>query len=163
MSRNLLLVDVLFVREIALRYTDNAILPSMKVRALQENLRKALWELIDDGELTGLRLAKDTGFRQAHISNFLNRKRGLSVEGMDNVLSVQRLSVLDLLDPEEINQRASVIPPSDAKFENVRLVEGPVAARQPAIMSMKVKDIVKLQKSFLRKLRPEIEGDRKHW
>ena len=126
---------------------------AMKFRALQENLRKALWERIDEGELTGLRLAKDTGFKQAHISNFLNRKRGLSVEGMDKVLNVQRLSVLDLLDPGEINKRASIVPPSQDDFENVLLVDGAVAARQPVIMSMKVKDIVKLKKSFLRKLR----------
>lgn len=135
----------------------------MKFRALQENLRKALWERIDDGELTGLRLAKETGFKQAHISNFLNRKRGLSVEGMDKVLNVQRLSVLDLLDPTEINKRASIVPPSDDQFDNVLLVEGAVAARQPVIMSMKVKDILKLKKSFLRKLRPEMEGDREGW
>ena len=135
----------------------------MKFRALQENLRKALWERIDEGELTGLRLAKDTGFKQAHISNFLNRKRGLSVEGMDKVLNVQRLSVLDLLDPGEINKRASIVPPSQDDFENVLLVDGVVAARQPVIMSMKVKDIVKLKKRFLRKLRSEMEGDREHW
>jgi hypothetical protein len=135
----------------------------MKFRALQENLRKALWERIDDGELTGLRLAQETGFKQAHISNFLNRKRGLSVEGMDKVLNVQRLSILDLLDPGEINKRASIPPPSDDDFENVLLVEGPVAARQPLILSMKVKDILKLKKSFLRKLRPETEGDRESW
>lgn len=83
----------------------------MKFRALQENLRKALWERIAEGELTGLRLARETGFKQAHISNFLNRKRGLSVEGMDKVLNVQRLSILDLLDPSEINKRASIAPP----------------------------------------------------
>ena len=120
----------------------------MKFRALQENLRKALWERIDEGELTGLRLARETGFKQAHISNFLNRKRGLSVEGMDKVLNVQRLSVLDLLDPGEINKRASITPPSDDQFENVLLVDGAVAARQPLIMSMKVKDILKLKKTF---------------
>src|SRR5580704_8991416 len=135
----------------------------MKFRALQENLRKALWERIDEGELTGLRLAKDTGFKQAHISNFLNRKRGLSVEGMDKVLNVQRLSILDLLDPGEINKRASIAPPSEDEFENVLLVDGAVATRQPRIMSMKVKDTLKLKKSFLRKLRPEMEGDRQGW
>jgi phage repressor protein C with HTH and peptisase S24 domain len=135
----------------------------MKFRALQENLRKTLCERIDEGELTGLRLAKETGFRQAHISNFLNRKRGLSVEGMDRVLNVQGLSVLDLLDPGEINKRASIVPPSQDEFENVLLVEGAVAARRPAIMSMKVRDILKFKKSFLRKLRPEMEGGREHW
>jgi len=135
----------------------------MKFRALQENLRKALWERIDEGELTGLRLAHDTGFKQAHISNFLNRKRGLSVEGMDRVLNVQGLSVLDLLDPGEINKRASIVPPSQDDFENVLLVDAAVAARQAVIMSMKVKEIVKLKKAFLRKLRPEMAGDREHW
>jgi hypothetical protein len=135
----------------------------VKFRALQENLRKALWERIDEGELTGLRLARETGFKQAHISNFLNRKRGLSVEGMDKVLNVQRLSVLDLLDPGEINKRASIVPQSKDGFDNVLLVEGPVAVREPIIMSMKVKDILKFKKSFLRKRRPEMEGERENW
>ncbi len=135
----------------------------MKFRALQENLRKALWSRIEEGGLTGLRLAEQTGFKQAHISNFLNRKRGLSLEGMDKVLNVQRLSVLDLLDPGEVNKRASILPPSADEFENVLLVEGAVAATRPLIMSMKVKDILKFKKSFLRKLRPEMEGDRDGW
>ena len=114
----------------------------MKFRALQENLRKALWEHIEEGELTALRLARKTGFKPAHISNFLNRKRGLSVEGMDKVLNVQRLSILDLLDPGEINKRASIAPPSEDEFDNVLLVDRAVAARQPLITSMKVKDIL---------------------
>jgi len=135
----------------------------MKFRALQENLRKTLWGRIDEGQLTGLRLAEETGFKQAHISNFLNRKRCLSVEGMDKVLSVQRLSVLDLLDHREINKRASIVPPSNDEFENVFLVEGTVAARQTIIMRMKVKDILKYKKSFLRKLRTDMEGDRERW
>ena len=75
----------------------------MKFRSLQDNLRKTLQQRINAGELTGLRLAEQTGFRQAHISNFLNRKRSLSMDGMDRVLNVQRLSVLDLLDPSEVN------------------------------------------------------------
>lgn len=135
----------------------------MKFRALQENLRKALWERIDEGELTGLRLAHQTGFRQAHISNFLNRKRSLSLEGMDRVLSVQRLSVLDLLDPHEVNKRATVIPPSDDEFENIFVVEGEVAANQPLIMSMKVLEIQKFKRGFLRKLRPDMHGKRADW
>jgi hypothetical protein len=135
----------------------------MKFRALRENLRKALWERIEEGDLTGLYLAKQTGFKQAHISNFLNRKRGLSLEGMDKVLNVQRLSVLDLLDPAEINKRASIPPPSPDEFENIFLVEGAVAAEKPLIMRKHVKEILKFKKNFLRKLRPEMEGDRDHW
>jgi len=135
----------------------------MRFRALQENLRKALWERIEEGELTGLRLAEQTGFKQAHISNFLNRKRGLSLEGMDKVLNVQHLSVLDLLDPSEVNKRASIVPPGEDEFDNVLLVEGHVAATQPLIRSMNVREILKFKKSFLRRLRPELEGNRDHW
>src|SRR5579863_7070033 len=111
----------------------------MKFRVLQENLREALWERIEGGDLTGLRLAEQTGFRQAHISNFLNRKRSLSLEGMDRVLNVQHLSVLDLLDPAEVNKRASIPPPSDDEFENIFVVDSSVAATQPLIMSMNVR------------------------
>src|SRR5579859_7172552 len=105
----------------------------MKFKALQDNLRKILLERIDGGELTGLRLAQQTGFKQAHISNFLNRKRGLSLEGMDKVLSVQHLSVLDLLDPSEVNKRASILPPSSDEFENVLLTDPMTAATRPLI------------------------------
>jgi len=83
----------------------------MKFKSLRDNLRKTLWQRIDAGELTGLGLAAQTGFRQAHISNFLNRKRGLSLEGMDRVLKVQHLSVLDLLDPAEINKARQHLAP----------------------------------------------------
>src|SRR5580765_4870995 len=135
----------------------------MKFKALQENLRNILWDRIDAGELTGLRLAQQTGFKQAHISNFLNRKRGISLEGMDKVLQVQHLSVLDLLDPVEINKRASILPPSGDDFENVLLTDPATAATEPLIVSMHVKEILKFKKSFLHKLRAEPEGDRSAW
>jgi Peptidase S24-like len=135
----------------------------MKFKALQENLRQTLWERIEEGELTGLRLAQQTGFKQAHISNFLNRKRGLSLEGMDKVLNVQHLSVLDLLEPTEVNKRASILPPTDDEFDNVLLVDGSIAATEPLIMSMNVREILKFKKSFLRKMKPELEGNRDNW
>lgn len=136
---------------------------AMKFRVLQDNLRKTLWGRIDEGDLTGLRLARQTGFKQAHISNFLNKKRGLSLEGMDKVLAVQHLSVLDLLDPNEVNKRASILPPNSDEFDNVLLADGPVAATHPLITSMNVKEILKFKKSFLRKLKPETEGHRDGW
>src|ERR1700752_5402514 len=136
---------------------------AMKFKVLQENLRKILWDRIETGELTGLHLAQQTGFKQAHISNFLNKKRGLSLEGMDRVLAVQHLSVLDLLDPAEVNKRASILPPSNDEFQNVLLTEGSIAATHPLLANMHVKEIVKFRKTFLKKLRPEIEGDRRHW
>jgi hypothetical protein len=135
----------------------------MKFKALQDNLRKILWERIQAGELTGLRLAQQTGFKQAHVSNFLNRKRGFSIEGMDKVLQVQHLSVLDLLDPAEVNKRATILPPSTDDFENVILTDASNAATQSLIANMHVKEILKFKKSFLHKLKAETEGDRSSW
>ncbi len=135
----------------------------MKFRMLQENLRKTLWERIDAEELTGLRLAEQTGFKQAHISNFLNRKRGLSLEGMDKVLNVQHLSVLDLIDPAEVNKRASILPPSEDEFDNVVVADAHIAASEALIMSMHVKEILKFKKSFLKRLKEDVEGDRSDW
>jgi hypothetical protein len=135
----------------------------MKVKALHENLRKALMARIAARELTGLKLAHQTGFKQAHISNFLNRKRWLSLEGMDRMLTVQSLSVLDLLDPAEVSKRASIPAPSDDQFENVLLVESAVAATEPLITRENVKDILKFKKSFLKRLRPEMVSARDEW
>jgi len=135
----------------------------MKFRMLQENLRKTLWERIDAEELTGLHLAEQTGFKQAHISNFLNRKRGLSLEGMDKVLNVQHLSVLDLIDPAEVNKRASILPPSEDEFDNVVVADAHIAASEALIMSMHVKEILKFKKSFLKRLKEDVEGDRSSW
>jgi len=134
----------------------------MKFHSLQENLRKAMVERIDGGQLSGLGLARLTGFKQAHISNFLNRKRSLSVEGMDKVLATQHMSVFDLLDPVEINKRATVLPPSPDEFENVALTDRNAAA-EPRIANQRVRHVLKFRKSFLHRLRPDIEGQRDSW
>src|SRR3954462_4241141 len=135
----------------------------MKFKALQENLRREIWKRIEAKELTGLRLAEQTGFKQAHISNFLNRKRQLSLDGLDKVLTVQHLSVLDLLDPNEINKRASILPPSEDDFENVLVVEGTIAAGEPLVTNETVKEILKFKKTFLKRLRPDMVGARSDW
>lgn len=130
----------------------------MKFVALQENLRKALSARIDAGRLTGLKLARQVGVEQGHISNFLNRKRGLSLDAMDRVLSAQKMSVLDLLDPADVNKRASILPKSEGDFENVVLVDGQVAARAALIMQKDVRDVLKFKKAFLRRLRTSSRG-----
>ena len=134
----------------------------MKFNALQENLRKALLRRIDETELTGIKLAKQVGVEQGHISNFLNRKRGLSLDAMDRVLSTQKMSVLDLLDPADINKRASILPRSEGDFENVLLVDAHVAAHSQRIMQKDVRDVLKFKKVFLRRLRAAPHG-REKW
>src|SRR5438045_2874354 len=127
----------------------------MKFTVLQDRLRDALWKRIEAGEITGLQVAKAAGFKQAHISNFLNRKRGLSIEAMDRALGVQRLSVLDLLDAKDLSKGASISAAND-QFQEVPLADEITAAKVPGIMHMKIKDILKFRKAFLHQLRPAI-------
>ncbi len=83
---------------------------SVDFRALQERLRQRLLAQIAAGELTGLQLARQTGFQQAHISNFLNRKRGLSLEAMDAILAALDLTLDGLLaaNPSAVSLRRSL-------------------------------------------------------
>jgi transcriptional regulator with XRE-family HTH domain len=129
-------------------------MPRVQVKQLQENLRKALWQRLWAGELTQLKLAEQTGFRQAHISNFLSRKRSLSLEGIDQILAAMHLSIFDLLDSDEINKRASILPPAETGYENVPLVDEKAAAATAVVSSGQVRDVLKFKRAFLRRLRP---------
>lgn len=135
----------------------------MDFHGLQENLRQLLLRRIRGGQLSGLQLARQAGFRQPHISNFLNMKRGLSLEALDRVLAVQRISVLDLLDQEELGRHASIVPPGRGEFENIVLVNADSASVLPRFTRDQVKDTFKVGKNFLRRLRPAMEGDRSRW
>src|SRR5712691_10961267 len=89
--------------------------------ALQESLRKELRKRIDAGELTGMELARRAGFTQAHISNFLNRKRGLKLTALDRVLRAIGQSVYDLLNPisgMELARRAGFTQAHISNFLN---------------------------------------------
>jgi hypothetical protein len=69
----------------------------MNFQDLHELLRLEVLRRIENGDLTGTRLAQQAGFQQAHISNFLNRKRALSLEGLDRVLASQGLSLDEMV------------------------------------------------------------------
>jgi transcriptional regulator with XRE-family HTH domain len=78
------------------------------IQDLHELLRLELLRRIERGTLTGSRLARQAGFQQAHVSNFLNRKRALSLEGLDRVLASQNLTIDQLL-PVDLNASISAL------------------------------------------------------
>jgi len=131
--------------------------------ALQDALRTIVAGRIRTAQLTGVALARETGFRQAHISNFLNRRRGLSIEAMNRILQVLDLSVIDLIEPAEINRRATVPLPAEGAFSSVPLVEPRAAIDQPVITRAAVLEILKFKQSFLRRLRPDMASARHDW
>ena len=82
----------------------------MNFTQMHERLRLEILRRIQRGSLSVSLLARQTGFGQSHISNFLHSRRQLSLEAMDRLLAAQHLTPADLLpalqrsgtlDPEE--------------------------------------------------------------
>ncbi len=107
----------------------------MNFQDLHELLRLELLRRIDRGELTGTRLAQQTNFRQAHISNFLNRKRSLSLEGLDRVLAAQNLTVEQIL-PVDISGSAASSLRNSLQQDPIEIV--PVIAASAAMSEARI-------------------------
>ena len=103
----------------------------MNFQELHELLRVELVRRIEQGTLTGSRLASQAAFQQAHISNFLNKKRALSLEGLDRVLAAQNLSIDQILPLEMAGARAE-----EAATEQVQ--EVPIVSPSAAIHDSKI-------------------------
>src|ERR1700752_4983682 len=71
--------------------------PQMNFLQMHERLRLELLRRIQRGTLSVSLLARQTGFGQSHISNFLRSRRQLSLEALDQVLFSQHMSLHDLL------------------------------------------------------------------
>lgn len=69
----------------------------MLLQELLGELRSELNLQIAENKFSGTDLARRTGITQAHVSNFLRGRRGLSVELFDRILSSLNISILDLL------------------------------------------------------------------
>ena len=136
---------------------------TMNFTTLQDRLRRLLLARISAGEFTGVALASRVGFQQAHISNFLNQKRSLSLDAMDQVLASLHLSVLDLIETAEIDCRAKSAPAIDKDFQSVPLVAMATACTAPVISRANTLDLLNFKKNFLRRLRPDTASIRKTW
>jgi hypothetical protein len=122
----------------------------MNFQDLHELLRLELVRRIERGALTGSRLAQQAGFQQAHISNFLNRKRALSLEGLDRVLASQNLTVDQIL-PLDLNASATSdaasgdVDPSEA----VPVVSSSAAMDEPRILPSAIIETLQVSASRL--------------
>lgn len=132
----------------------------MLISDLHERLRTLVGERIHARELTGTELAKRAGFQQAHISNFLNQRRGLSVEAMDKVMGALGLSVSDLL-PADIHKPATS-ESKDAAFDSIPVIASG-ALLQSEFSAGEVVEFLRFKKSFLRRIRPETANQRSNW
>lgn len=129
---------------------------------LQESLRRELRRRIAAGELTGMELARKTGFTQAHISNFINRKRGLKLRALDRMLKALGMTLYDLLDPRELARHAALPAAAPDDFLDVPVVDA-AAASSGTIIREQVRELLKFRRGFLDRLRATVPAARKAW
>ncbi len=139
--------------------TGNPIL--MNFQDLHELLRLELLRRIERGTLTGSRLAHQAGFQQAHISNFLNRKRSLSLEGLDRVLAAQNLTIDQIL-PLELTA-ATPPPASSDPTEVVPVVSASAAMDDARISPSSVIETIQVSASRLHDNRSRPSAKKVHW
>ncbi len=85
---------------------------------------------IQNGGLTERSLARSIGISQPHAHNVLKGVRVLSPEIADRILKVLRLSVLDLLEAEELASRFRAERGED-RYGEVAMLEGRIGPRFP--------------------------------
>ena len=133
----------------------------MNFQDLHELLRIELLRRIERGTLTGSRLAHQAGFQQAHISNFLNRKRALSLEGLDRVLASQNISIDQLL-PLDLTAAQAPTPTSDPT-EIVPVVSPSAAMDEARISPASIIETIQVSASRLHDNRARPSAKHAHW
>lgn len=132
----------------------------MDFAQLQERLRLELIHRIERGVLTGSLLARQTGLRPSHISNFLQQKRRLSLDAMDRVLRAQHLE-LEHLYPRPANPEPS--DPASARYLRIPLVSAQAASAAPRISEAAALDYMQVLANALENLPQRRPLGRKDW
>ncbi|HEX3435680.1 MAG TPA: helix-turn-helix domain-containing protein [Pseudacidobacterium sp.] len=133
----------------------------MNVSQLHEQLRRELLRRIQRGALSGSLLARQTGLKPAHISNFLHRKRKLSLEALDRVLSAQMLNIEDLLhnvrDKKQLSGQEEL-----SRSSKVPLVTQS-AINEAGIRASSISELIQLPFSYLDHLSARRSPERRSW
>jgi hypothetical protein len=131
----------------------------MNFSQMHERLRLELLRRIQRGTLSVSLLARQTGFGQPHLSNFLRSRRQLSLEAMDRILAAQRLTVADLLPalPQNALWR------DDESAGEVPVVSHNTALFEPVIRPSAVQMMVHLPPGALQTVRARATNLRRAW
>ncbi len=135
----------------------------MNLERLHENLRIEILRRIDRGLLSGSSLARATGFRHAHISNFLNCKRSLSLQGIDRILAAENLSLLDLLPAHAQSAQPTQETSSLTPVQIVPVITHTAAISEPRLSSSAVLETLHVPDSVLHLAQARPASGRLSW
>jgi len=131
----------------------------MNFTQMHERLRLELLRRIQRGTVSVSLLARQTGFGQSHLSNFLHNRRQLSLEAMDRVLAAQHMTAADLL-PATYQREAS---PEDVESNSIPVVSHTAALFEPYIRPSAAQAMLHLPAGLLQSLRARVSNPRRAW
>jgi hypothetical protein len=131
----------------------------MNFTQMHERLRLELLRRIKRGTLSVSLLARQTGFGQAHLSNFLHDRRRLSLEAMDRILAAQHMTAQDLLPAASSTHHLS----GAAERDSVPVVSHAVALFEPLVRASAVQGMMHLPAGALQSLRHRRANSRETW
>jgi hypothetical protein len=135
----------------------------MNFSQLHERVRIEVLRRIENGSLNATLLAHQVDCSAAHISNFLRRRRKLSIAVLDKVLLSQSLNLADFYAEGRYLQSPGVRPVAAMSSDSVPLIEPMIAAYSIRIPSGSIIDMVKVGGGVLGSLRDKCSAERRRW
>lgn len=117
---------------------------------------------MDRGSLNGALLARQTGFQPSHISNFLRRRRTLSLGGLDRLLAAQMLTVHDLLTLDQVAQPARDLS-AGGPLTVVPVITAAAAIHDPVPPPSSTVNYLQLPLGLLEQMRTRRSTSRRSW
>jgi transcriptional regulator with XRE-family HTH domain len=133
--------------------------PQMNFTQMHERLRLELLRRIQRGTLSVSLLARQTGFGQPHLSNFLHSRRQLSLDALDRILAAQHMAAADLL---PINYKNSTLQ-VDEESCAIPVVSHAAALFEPFIRPSAVQFMLNLPGGPLQSILPRATKARRTW
>lgn len=132
----------------------------MSFTQMHERLRLEMLRRIKRGSLSVSLLARQTGFGQSHLSNFLHCRRQLSLAAMDRILSAQQLVAADLLPTVRRTSHGDTSPLETAR---VPIVSHQTALFEPFVRPSSVQSLLHLPDGLLGAARARTTVARRAW
>ncbi len=133
--------------------------PQMNFTQMHERLRLELLRRIQRGTVSVSLLARQTGFGQSHLSNFLHNRRQLSLEAMDRILAAQHMTSGELL--PAVYQRDAF--PAGEEGSTVPVVSHATALFEPFIRPSAAQTMLHMPSGLLQSIRARVSAPRRAW
>ena len=131
----------------------------MNFTQMHERLRLELLRRIQRGTLSVSLLARQTGFGQSHLSNFLHSRRQLSLDALDRILAAQHMTAVDLLPATYQGETLS----ADGESSVIPIVSHATAMHEPFIRPSAVQSMLHLPAGLPQSIRSSGSNSRRAW